>query len=664
MSNPYRTGSVVYEDDYYGRKELIEELLDDRRQCIYLIGNRHMGKTSTLHYLLRRTKCIPVYFSLDGTDGNPAEILKNITLNIRITENKILLSELDFSSIVSIYSLFEKLAQLASAHKTKVLLLIDEAEELLSMKTSDLKMFCQKICLPNLRVILTASKGLSALYDRCRSWKTTHFLDNFEVHYLPLFKVAETRQLILQEKRIDKSEETLPTISADPLLIDQIIDLTGGHPYLVQHLCYKLYQRADDSLKSIEDRHKSLDDGLSAFFQSDFDVLSPIEQEILIALSRTVSLSHEDLFGVIQSRLDLSEPIFQIHLRGLEQLGYIISRDDQFSISNHFLRTWLLGGKIDRGHRVLSNESSQTSIKKMTDNNESEVFKPTIGIITALGIEYIAVMTLIESGKDKIIDGIGKCYIGKFSATDNDNQSIVLAQAGKGNNFSALCAEKLFHKYPSIKTCVMVGIAGGVPAPDDIERHVRLGDIVVSGEKGIVQYDFIKKTSKKDENRFPPRAPKASFLKTAETLKREEAISRFPWLKYINDAIQCLGENWKYPVGSSEQFQNKKGEITEQPSDSTRHNNEPRIFIGTIASGNTLLKDYRIRERLRRDLSALAVEMEVSGVADASWMNEIGYFSVRGICDYCDKTKNDVWQKYASVVAAAYTKALILCLVD
>ena len=38
---------------------------------------------------------------------------------------------------------------------------------------------------------------------------------------------------------------------------------------------------------------------------------------------------------------------------------------------------------------------------------------------------------------------------------------------------------------------------------------------------------------------------------------------------------------------------------------------------------------------------------------------KLGYLVVRGICDYCDSHKNDDWQQYAAVVAAAYTRALI-----
>ena len=51
--------------------------------------------------------------------------------------------------------------------------------------------------------------------------------------------------------------------------------------------------------------------------------------------------------------------------------------------------------------------------------------------------------------------------------------------------------------------------------------------------------------------------------------------------------------------------------------------------------------------------------MEGSGVADATWEAEIGYYVVRGISDYCDGHKNDIWHNYAALAAAAYTRALI-----
>ena len=83
------------------------------------------------------------------------------------------------------------------------------------------------------------------------------------------------------------------------------------------------------------------------------------------------------------------------------------------------------------------------------------------------------------------------------------------------------------------------------------------------------------------------------------------------------------------------------------------------MFIAPIASANKLLKNPIKRDQLRVKFRVKAVEMEGSGIADATWSHEIGYLVVRGICDYCDSKKGDNWQAYAAAVAAAYTRALL-----
>ena len=51
--------------------------------------------------------------------------------------------------------------------------------------------------------------------------------------------------------------------------------------------------------------------------------------------------------------------------------------------------------------------------------------------------------------------------------------------------------------------------------------------------------------------------------------------------------------------------------------------------------------------------------MEGSGIADATWTAGQHYLVVRGICDYCDEMKDDQWQGYAALAAAAYARAII-----
>ena len=97
----------------------------------------------------------------------------------------------------------------------------------------------------------------------------------------------------------------------------------------------------------------------------------------------------------------------------------------------------------------------------------------------------------------------------------------------------------------------------------------------------------------------------------------------------------------------------------EHPIDSQRVPDQPRVFLGTIGSADRVLKNPILRDALRDKYGVKAIEMEGSGVADATWQLERGYLVVRGICDYCDSKKNDVWQEYAAAVAAAYARGLL-----
>ncbi|KAK6331361.1 hypothetical protein TWF730_004443 [Orbilia blumenaviensis] len=93
------------------------------------------------------------------------------------------------------------------------------------------------------------------------------------------------------------------------------------------------------------------------------------------------------------------------------------------------------------------------------------------------------------------------------------------------------------------------------------------------------------------------------------------------------------------------------------------HNNDdtyintplPEIHFGTIASGNTLMRDGKTRDQLQRRTRAMCFEMEAAGIVDA-WPCLV----VRGICDYSDSHKNKLWQGYAAGAAAAFTKFLLL----
>ena len=85
-----------------------------------------------------------------------------------------------------------------------------------------------------------------------------------------------------------------------------------------------------------------------------------------------------------------------------------------------------------------------------------------------------------------------------------------------------------------------------------------------------------------------------------------------------------------------------------------RKNSAPRIHYGTIGSANEVIKDSETRDKLKKDLGILCVEMEAAGL-----MDDFPCLVIRGICDYADSHKNKRWQPYAAATAAAYAKELL-----
>lgn len=326
-----------------------------------------------------------------------------------------------------------------------------------------------------------------------------------------------------------------------------------------------------------------------------------------------------------------------------------------------------------------------------------------VGIITALINEFNAVRILLD--KHEILPATNKNTLGKMYChgeihTDSERTlKVILTLAGEGNNKASSRCTQLLNDFPSLKHIIMCGIAGGVPNPSNHEEHVRLGDIVVSNEKGIYNYDYRKIKSyiiDDEEPKFSSHRPDATLLSVVDHLKADAEYMKkkgrpSPWMKYIEKGCEDYGIirpandilnefkpklEWKeYIIKLFEEY-DLNPNITEQeitlkfkgmmkpvshPDQSKigRTQNEPLVFYGPIASANILLKDEILRDKLLTRYGVKAVEMESSGILDATWDGGVGYLTVRGIADYCNLDKNDEWHEYAAIVAAAYTRSLL-----
>lgn len=289
---------------------------------------------------------------------------------------------------------------------------------------------------------------------------------------------------------------------------------------------------------------------------------------------------------------------------------------------------------------------------------EMKIFAPSIGIVTALPVEFNAVASLLNNvRKDrKRENGVFNEYLhGTLPADDGGNHHVVLAMSGVGNNLAAIMAERLLNKY-RLADVFMVGIAGGIPQLVKRQPDIRLGDVVVGGRAGIIQYDRVKQNPGEEEPDYPPRPVSQAWLDLATRI-----LSSTAEMDAFNARLKEATKPAEY---------RRPAKATDQLWDDTDPKNPVEIrrerrrslsfgFQGAIGSGNRVVKSHAHREELRTKYKVIAVEMEGSGVADAAHLNARQYFVVRGICDYANTKKNDQWHAYAARAAAVFAIMLI-----
>lgn len=299
----------------------------------------------------------------------------------------------------------------------------------------------------------------------------------------------------------------------------------------------------------------------------------------------------------------------------------------------------------------------------------------TIGWICAITTESVAARAFLDEEHD-----------GPSHVAQHDNNSYVLGNIGShnvviavlpdgeyGTTSAAAVARDMLHSFPNVRIGLMVGIGGGAPGS---KHDIRLGDVVISsrdgGKGGVFQYDFGKTIQNQafQETSFLDQPP--TVLRTAVSALRGTYEMRGHQLAdEVERALKGIKKRKKYtrPPPTSDRLY-KPNAVHPETSDDCNmvcnaaylvardardeEDDDPAIHYGLIASGNQLMKDAHIRDKLAADKGVLCFEMEAAGL-----MNHFPCLVIRGICDYSDSHKNEDWQGFAAMMAAAYAKDLL-----
>lgn len=287
----------------------------------------------------------------------------------------------------------------------------------------------------------------------------------------------------------------------------------------------------------------------------------------------------------------------------------------------------------------------------------------TVGWISALAIESAAAAVMLDAEDPPltVCPGDTNDYVlGRIGG-----HRVVMACINEAGGLPAhVVATHLAKSFPAVRHMLMVGIGGGIPSK---EYRIRLGDIIVSEPRGqsagVVQSDL----GKWEKNGFTVTGtlnrPSESLIRTTGAMQRNHVLkkTRIHALVHHFKGDVLHPEKWRYqgyqndPLHRDDSEPRSSARCAECVASSEEYVRDPEVHYGIIASGNQVVKSRAVRDRIWEQLGACCVEMEAFGL-----MNHFPCMVIRGVCDYADENKDDRWQQYAALTAAAYAKDLLL----
>jgi nucleoside phosphorylase len=289
----------------------------------------------------------------------------------------------------------------------------------------------------------------------------------------------------------------------------------------------------------------------------------------------------------------------------------------------------------------------------------------TVGILCALPKELKAIRALFEETHDSLsaIPGDDNLYrLGKLGG--HMVVATCLPVGSYGTNSAARAVAQMGCSFLSIRFYLLVGIGGGVPSE---KNDIRLGDVVVSvpsgSSPGVFQYDRGKENEGGNFEHTgalhpPPWALAQAISMMESNPDRQQLVphlhrlaERLPEYRHPGRELDIL---LRTACAACSSRQDCPGRGVHVQQRTPRETDEPKIHYGIVGSGNRVVKDAAFRDRLVESHGLMCFEMEAAGV-----LNSRPCLVIRGICDYSDAHKNDVWQEYAAATAAVYARVLL-----
>lgn len=374
LVNPYIVGRPIYEPElFFGRRKLfrfIEDNLRQGAQVILLHGQRRIGKSSVLMQIpnfVDKANFIFIYFDLHDKSNLPlSRILQNLAVAINqkldqrglssFADEPFSVTSLEASLYESNYpklflnEFLPKVINVLAQNNQKIVLLLDEFDVLNNQSSGSLTeqffVYLQSLINQYSELILIPVVG-----------RRIEDLDNLK----SLFKQAPNHEIGLLDTKIEAKDLILKpvgnSLKYEDDAVTAILELTSGHAYLTQAVCYSLFLQAEEEeksvitaadVKSIVDDAIELAEGGLAWFR---DGLPISEQVVFSAVAQAEKVADKDLDKAVEEPLKLLREYGVITTTALSkapenlvQWGFLERVEDsefRYKIKVKLVRYWL-----------------------------------------------------------------------------------------------------------------------------------------------------------------------------------------------------------------------------------------------------------------------------------------------------------------------------------
>lgn len=392
MVNPFNYGKIVSGDSFADREQETKELFEDLKsgQNILLYSPRRYGKTSlvvrTLD-LLRKDGAMTSYIDLYGcvtVSDLLDKIIQETIVPAQGTLQKIgdffkeqlsdLRPELTLNSNGGVSVSIKKEAQaqgsekvlprildtpemLAESKKKHLILAFDEFQEISEMDGLELEKL--------MRSHFQKHKNVTYLFAGSKQHVMTEI---FGQEKRPFYKFAKPFPLqkipLPQFAAFITSKFKGTGISISSTVVDSVLGLTEGHPYLTQQLCHELWNICTERKEATnEDVKKALNIILAQhgdYFTEIWDSIAASQKKLMMAIAQEIKVQNIYSTSFIEKYTLISASHVKKALQYLEKEALIDHVAGFYYIEDVFLREWirvnlcscaasLSGGPVEKG---------------------------------------------------------------------------------------------------------------------------------------------------------------------------------------------------------------------------------------------------------------------------------------------------------------------------